>query len=213
MLRHVWLVLIVINLAVAWWGWQREQEESAGLGLMLPALADQRLLMGHEMTASSLQQRAEEAQKACLGVMLDSEALAKTWSGWLQSKGVAATMVRYAEAASPDYWVYLEARDVTQRQSWLDRLSAEGIDAYVIDAGQLKGFISIGRFTRRSAADYVQATVSALGLKPLIYSIDHASEQWVLRVDSSYADTWAEIIAGLPAKDQQQMQLSKILCN
>lgn len=103
----------------------------------------------------------------------------------LRTRGVDGDLVVREVVSGEDFWVFLPplaSRQAAIRQ--LRELQARNIDSYVITMGELENGISLGIYSRRSAAESFSARVSALGYSAEIRLLPRTHRRFAVRVSS-----------------------------
>ena len=107
----------------------------------------------------------------------------------LTGLGVAARLVEGNVASEPDYVVYVQpagSRALAHR-AWRELVN-QGVDAYVIPAGERENGVSVGVFTVRELAEAQRERVGGLGYKVLLQAVDRSHPVFRILVQGAPGD-------------------------
>lgn len=110
--------------------------------------------------------------------------------------GIASRLVEASVATEPDYVVYVQPADsrTLAHRTWRELVN-QGVDAYVIPAGDRENGVSVGVFTVRELAEAQRARVAELGYTVLMQAISRSHPVYRLLVEDAPS---SDALAGLP---------------
>ena len=117
----------------------------------------------------------------------------------LRAVDVEPAMYMLDVTTGTDYWVHVGPFD-TRREALdkLKKVQKSGIDSYLITNGPLANAVSLGMFSKREAAERLQAKRSKQGLNPQITALPHKVRQrWLVFKAADAARVGADFWQGL----------------
>ena len=202
-----WIVLFLLIVNVAYFGWEFTQQSSPATALAesknLPPLEGKKLVLlterlpGVKSSAPppapvlaaeqnpvhrELDRVDVKKQSMCVSVgPYEDEAVGRAMVKNLAVEGVASELDRLELSKEMQYWVVLPP-SATRKDAMqlLRNLQAKKIDSYLISSGELRNSISLGLFSKKQSAQGVMASVKEAGFPAELLEKERVrSEFWV----------------------------------
>ncbi len=203
-----WIVLFLLIVNVAYFGWEFTQQAAPGSNAPestdLPPLAGKKLVLLTERLQKAgasapppapvvakeqkepLQRELDtvEIKKDTMCVSIgpyEEESPGRAMIKSLTIEGVASKLDQLELSREVQYWVILPPAP-TRKEAMrsLRNLQAKKIDSYLISSGELRNAISLGLFTRKQSAQGVLASVKEAGFPARLVEKERIqSEFWV----------------------------------
>ena len=118
---------------------------------------------------------------------LDTEVSANELLFLIGGESRESSLVVHELKKAPSYWVYFDefgARDVSE---WLAEFKLKNFDSYVIPAGNLAGFLSLGVFENIDLAYRLKKLLKKKGYQAKITEKSNVDKEFWLLLSASYA--------------------------
>lgn len=184
MLRWLFLIVVVLNVALFAW-FEREQQMRSHMAdrpqgfdqyvapLTLLSEVQQQLRergANNQALPSSLPAGDSEQPVICVEIRnFSSQQEMVSWQARLPAEAAVFTGDGLSE---DEYWVYIEAPDSLQsRQKLLQELRDLGLEVSLIQRGEHKGSLSLGRYSDRELAEALYKGVLSQGYAGRLLSV------------------------------------------
>lgn len=178
-MRLIFFLLVLLNIGLLVWRFAFDvaaPEQPARRAQVTAAPSSLRLL--GEPEAAPVE--AEPALCKTVGAFGSKQA-AEAFMERLAALDVSSQLQRREVVAAKKYWVHIpvadDARQISRRFA---ELQERGVDSYIIADGELAGGISLGVFSRQTAAQVRSDEVRKFGYQPEVHVVERMGDEfWV----------------------------------
>jgi hypothetical protein len=182
-MKWFFIVLLAINIILAGFQWLQHRE--AKVAPVYQSLSDESsIVLLSELSDSPENGRGDEERCLLIGPSAKKEGIELGLSALGLDKSDARLIEQGIEKA-PSYWVYIKFSDNVA--SVLSRLQQDGVDAYQISSGELKGGVSLGVFENIDLARRLVKKINKKGYEAAIYSLERKTAEYWLLLRKKYA--------------------------
>ena len=194
-MRWFFLILLLVNLALfAWFQQELNMRDRLSSRTELVGVDVKPIKLLSEIPVQLRQRQSTRADVAtevtkevpglaCYQIGDFSSELAAVRFQQSKLPGSVVSSVKSVERNSPDYWVYVKSpKDLQQRQALQKQLRNSGLEVSLIKRGELKGELSLGRYSSRELAQALLSALLEQKHPAEVFEISYESSVFVLEI-------------------------------
>ncbi|WP_143820969.1 hypothetical protein [Motiliproteus sp. MSK22-1] len=121
--------------------------------------------------------------------------------------------IRSVERNEPDYWVYVKSpEDLQQRQGLQAELRNSGLEVSLIKRGELKGELSLGRYSNKELAQALLSALLEQNHPAKIFEVSYKSSVFVIEVSHNGSRALSDSSIGELIATNPELKSEKKVC-